>query len=84
MSKTNIKIDRLQVRLKGVSPQSARNAADGLARELADRLAPHAMESANVGDVNAGTSRIASGTGPTELRTQIATKIASSIASKLR
>lgn len=88
MSKTNIKIGRLDIRLKGVSQQSARAATDGLARELATQIAARAKSSrgersGNTGDIDAGTSRAQSGTGPSELRALIAGRIADAIASKL-
>ena len=39
MSKRTIEIERLEIRLNGITPESARAAAGGLGRELLDQLA---------------------------------------------
>ncbi len=38
MSRRNVNVERLELRLRGVSPQAAREAAQGLARELLEEL----------------------------------------------
>lgn len=38
MSRRSVNIDRIELRLRGVSPQAARAAAQGLARELLEEL----------------------------------------------
>jgi hypothetical protein len=88
VSKSNIKIDRLDIRLRGVSQQSARTVADGLARELATQVASRAKSSrgersGDAVDIDAGTSSVQSSAGPSELRALIAGRIADAIASKL-
>ena len=39
MSRRSVNVERLELRLRGVSPQAAREAAQGLARELLEELA---------------------------------------------
>ena len=39
MSRRSVNVERLELRLRGVSPQAARDAAHGLARELVEELA---------------------------------------------
>jgi hypothetical protein len=72
VSKRSINIDRLQIRLKGVSPESARAAAGDLGRELMGELATprHGGE----------RERTASGS-PSALRRTIAARIAAAIRS---
>lgn len=89
MSKRSITIDRLDIRLKGVSPQSARAAVGDLGRELLGQLAtprdlPGRQRTGKIDYVDSGTVQLASGTAPSELRRTIAGSIAVSINSKLK
>ena len=84
MSKRSISIDRLDIRLKGVSPQSARTAVGDLGRELLSQLAtarhpPGRRQTGNIVHVDSGTIQLASGTAPSELRRTIAARIAAAI-----
>ena len=84
MSKRSIDIDRLNIRLKGVSPEAARAAVGDLGRELMGQLTtprqgPGGERSGNIGHVDSGTVQIASGNTPSELRRAIARRIAVSI-----
>ena len=88
MSKRSLDIERLQIRLKGVSAQSARAAVDGLGHELLGRLsAPQnftgARRAGKIDRIDSGTFQLASGTGPAELRSAIADQVAGSIKSKV-
>jgi hypothetical protein len=84
MSKRSINIDRLQIRLKGVSPESARAAAGDLGRELMGELAaprqdPERQRTGDIAHVDSGTVQLASGATPAELRRTIAARIAAAI-----
>ncbi|MGZ8844566.1 MAG: hypothetical protein ACXW18_12945 [Pyrinomonadaceae bacterium] len=88
MSKRSIEIDRLELRLKGISPEAARAAADGLGQELLQRLAslPDAGTKKGVhriGEIDSGALKLSNGTSSGELRNAIAQKISGSIQSKL-
>ncbi|MCD4768153.1 MAG: hypothetical protein K8R34_16830 [Methanosarcinales archaeon] len=77
-----IKIHHLKIHLKSISPQSARNLADGLGTELIAQLAdqqhlpkePHAISS-----IDAGTLTTQGKTTPTDIRRQAARQITESI-----
>ena len=89
MSKQNINIERLQIRLKGVSPQVARAAADELGSELLGRLsAPGVLHSPAIHvrskELDAGTVRLSGATNALELRRRIAQSVVASINSKLK
>src|SRR6059036_25539 len=84
MSKQSINIDRLEIRLKGVSPETARAAVGDLGRELMGQLAtarqgPAGQPTGNIDHVDSGTVHLASATTPSELRRTIAGRIAASI-----
>jgi hypothetical protein len=86
MSKRSISIDRLQIRLKGVSPESARAAAGGLGRDLMGELAargrePGRQRTGDIAHVDAGAVPLASGAMPSELRRTIVAGIAAAIGS---
>jgi hypothetical protein len=88
LSKRSIEIDRLELRLKGISPEAARAAADGLGQDLLQRLAslPDAGAKKGVhriGEIDSGALKLSKGTSPGALRNAIAQKIAGSIQSKL-
>ncbi len=88
MSKRSINIERLQIRLKGVSAQSARAAVDGLGHELLGQLsAPQNLagvrRAGKIDTIDSGNFQIATGTGPAELRGAIAGRVAAAIKAKL-
>ncbi len=86
MSERRIDIDRLEIRLKGVSLESARATVGDLGRELMGQLftpgwAPCGQRAAKVDSLQSGTVHLRSGTPPVELRKTIAGRIAASIKS---
>lgn len=88
MSKTNIKIKRLQIRLKGISPQTARAASEGLGQSLAAELGREAgakagSASVNVSELKPNTLTAEQGTSAAALRRLIATHIAASVKGKI-
>jgi hypothetical protein len=86
VSKQNINIERLQIRLKGVSPQTARAAANELGSELLGRLSSPGVLGGNhaAKEIDAGTIRLSGPTGPAELRRTIAQSVVASINSRLK
>ena len=86
MSNRRIDVDRLDIRLKGVSPASARAAVGDLGRELMGQLAaprqdPGDQRTGSIDRLDSGTVRLASGATPSELRRTIAGRIAAAIRS---
>lgn len=83
MSSRDIEIDRLEIRLKGVAPESARVAVGDLGRELLGQLARQQGEgrerTGSIDHVDSGTVRLTSAATPSELRRTIAGRIAVSI-----
>ena len=89
MNNRSINIDRLEIRLRGISPQAARAAASELGRDLLHRLAVLPVNAGRSGAVrldriDSGALHLAAGTRATELRHAIAQKITGSIQSKLK
>jgi hypothetical protein len=89
LSKRNIEIDRLEVRLTEISPEVARTAVAGLGQELLRQLASLSNGEPGKGahridEIDSGTLKLAKGTSPGVLRNAIAQKITGSIHSKLR
>jgi hypothetical protein len=89
VSKQNVNIERLQIRLKGVSPQVARAAADELGSELLGQLSSSSGISTKASHVrskhlDAGTVRLSGVTNALELRRRIAQSVVASINSKLK
>jgi hypothetical protein len=89
MSKRSIQIERLEIRLKGVAPQSARAVASHLGTDLLGQLSQLPTLSGGrrvvkIGHLDAGTFRLSGETAPSELRHQIARSVAASIKSKLK
>ena len=89
MSKQIINIERLEIRLRGISPELARSAVRGLGQTLLGELSPAQNLSGDkraikIGNIDPGTVHLAAGTRPNELRSAIAGSIAASIKSKLK
>ena len=79
----SIEIDRLEIRVRGVSPEVARSAVAGLGDEVLDLLAQRSGEGAarKVGRIELGRLETARGVGPSELRRAIAARVVGSITS---
>lgn len=88
MSKTDIKIKSLQIRLKNISPQTARAATEGLAPVLAAELSREATTrrgaSVNVEAIKPHTLNTEQGTSPAALRRLIAAHVAASVKGKMQ
>ena len=88
MNKRTIEIERLEIRLNGITPESARAAAGGLGRELLDQLAGLQSKgdgrTGRIDRLDAGTVRLASSPTPSELRRTIAASAAASITPRTR
>jgi hypothetical protein len=88
MSKRTIEIDRLEIRLNGVTPESARAAAAGLGGELLGRLARQQghgdRRTGRIAGLDAGILTLTSSPTPSELRRAIAGRAAASIDSTPR
>lgn len=83
----NVKIDRLEIRLKGISPQTARSAVTGLDSELLTQLARrqkllNEYHTMYIDTIDSGTFRSARNSTSSELRRTIACKIVESITAK--
>ncbi|MFQ5793437.1 MAG: hypothetical protein ACE5JP_00100 [Candidatus Bipolaricaulia bacterium] len=86
---TNIKIDRLEIRLKDISPQVARSSVAGLGHELLKQLAKqHGLlrkkHAINISKIDSGAFRTSTGTSAFDLRRMIAGRISESITSKTK
>jgi hypothetical protein len=89
MSRRNISIDRLEIRLNGVPQESARAAVGDLGRELMGQLAtpragPRPQRTGRIERLDSGTVQLASGSTPSELRKTIAGRLAVSIHSNAK
>ena len=77
----SVKVDRLEIRLKGISPEVARSAAAGLGTEvlgqLSKRSGPLRREPARTIDL--GTLGTVRGMGSSDLRRAIAARVVRSI-----
>jgi hypothetical protein len=89
MNERNIKIDRLEIRLKGVGAEVARAAADDLGHEVLGQLAAQQVglsgrRSVHIGEIDSGSFRQPGQMNSAELRSFIARKVAASIISQLK
>ena len=88
MSKQTINIEHLEIRLRGISPESARSAVNGLGETLLSELSPASRSSeqqaTRISSINPGTIQLATGTTANELRDAIAGRVAASIKAKLK
>ena len=81
-----IKIHHLKIHLKSLSPQSARNLANGLGTELIARLADtqHMLkEPHTISSIDAGTIQTRGTDTSTDMRRQAARRITESITSTI-
>jgi hypothetical protein len=83
----NIKVDRIGIRLKGISPQLARSTAAGLGNELIEQLGKQSgllkkKGVINIRNIDTGMFKTSKDTGSSGLRRMIAGRIAESIASR--
>jgi hypothetical protein len=89
LSKRNININRLEIRVTGISSPAARTAAQGLGQDLLRRLAVAPLAegqkgAVRIGKIDSGTLQLSPGTSPNELRRAVSQRITSSIQSKLK
>jgi hypothetical protein len=85
VSKRRIDIERLEIRLKGVSVESARAAAGDLGGELGRSATPWpgpaTQRAGSLDRVDAGTVHLPTGATPSELRRAIAGRVVAAIRS---
>jgi hypothetical protein len=86
MNNTSIKIDRLEIRLKGVSPQAARVTFAGIGNELMEQFAKQnnllkREHTAYIEKIDSGTMKIERNTNSSDLRRLVAARIANSVGS---
>ncbi len=85
MSKRNIQIERLEIRMQGVSAEAARAAVGDLGHELLGQLSElRGGRTVRIGRVDSGAVRVGTGASAGELRTRIAKQVAGSIKGKLK
>jgi hypothetical protein len=83
----NLKINRLEIRLKGLSPQAARTSVAALGRELLAQLAKQEgllqqKGTINISNLDAGTLPISQQTSSADMGGQMASRIVKSVASE--
>jgi len=82
MTKRNIHIERLQIRMRGISAENARAVAGDLGHELLNQLTTSgavANRNRRIAEIDAGTTQVNSATRPADLRSQIAKQVVGSI-----
>ena len=86
MSKRDIHIERLQIRMRGIDARRARDAVSDLGHELLSQLGALDGMKGNVriSKVDAGKAHVGSETGAGELRQRIAKQIAGSLTADKR
>lgn len=82
-----VHINRLEIHLRGVSPQKARSTAHGLGQQVLAQLAREGYLQQSQGrqqieGIDVGTIRATRGTTPADMRNLIARQIAQAILSK--
>jgi hypothetical protein len=79
----SVEINRLEIRVRGVSPEVARSAVAGLGNEVLGQLAERSAEVAarKVGRIDLGKLETVRGARPSELRRAIAARVVRSITS---
>ncbi len=84
MNKTGIKIDRLEIRLRGISPQVARTLISGMEDELLRQFVSHRdilkeKRTIHIEKIELGTLKAQGDTRPSELQRTVASKIIGSV-----
>jgi hypothetical protein len=82
VTKQNIHIERLQIRTRGISAETARAIAGDLGHEILDQLTTSGLVNHGnhrVARIDAGTTQVNSTTKPADLRSQVAKQVAGSI-----
>jgi hypothetical protein len=82
--RTRIHIERISVRVRGVSAPTARAAADGLGISVGMHLAAAGVEPAELGDISVGRLEVGRRATPSEIRTAVASQVARVIARRTR
>ena len=87
MDKNEISINRLNLRSRGIPPQIARSAIEGLGQEVMNNLAQQGLvqpgQKIQLGDLNLGRLRLQRRGNANELRTEIARVITSAITARI-
>jgi len=88
LNKRTIDINRLEIRLTGISAQSARSAVSDLGSELIRELASLPLTSnhnrtVRIGSIDSGKVHVPEGSTPADLRGAIAQRVTGSIQAKL-
>jgi len=88
LSKRTIDIDRLEIRLTGISAQLARSAMSDLGSELIRKLASLPVTgnhngTVRIGSIDSGKVHVPEGSTPADLRGAIAQRVTGSIQTKL-
>jgi hypothetical protein len=89
MTKQRVRIERLEIRLKGIAPETARAAVNGLGQNLLAQLsspnnAVTAKRTVSIQSLEPDVLRVAAGASPHVLRNAIGETIAHSIRGKLK
>lgn len=83
----SVRIDRLEIHLKGIPSVVARSTAAGLGDELLDQLfrQPQSLprkHAANIDRIDLGTLQAARGASPSDLRKEVAARVVTSLTSR--
>ena len=84
-----IKIDRLEIRLKGIPPEVVRDSVTGLGNELLAKISKQGSllrerRAVKINRIDSGTLQTSGDTNFSDLRGMIINRIVESIASKIR
>lgn len=85
----NLKINRLEIRLKGIAPQAARASVANLGRELLAQFEKQQgllreKRAINIDKIDAGTFQVSKHTSPADLQGQMARRIVESVGSSTK
>ena len=85
MPKKNIDIERLEIRLRGVSPEPIRATVREFGQDLLVQLSANGgLRPKRIERVDSGTLQVTAGTRPAELSSRLAKHVAASIRTKLK